>query len=69
VKIAPVFDLFLLQYIFKNESSYIVRVQALKVLIKYFGQRRSLVNELTRTDLIVGKEDLAVYTEIIVNHD
>ena len=55
------FDLFLMDYIFNNQSSFEVRLKALQVLIKNFNQRDHLIKELARTDLIVSKEDYEIY--------
>ena len=55
------FDMFLMNYIFSNESSYDVRLKALQVLIKNFNQRDYLVKELSRTDIIVSRGDFDIY--------
>lgn len=55
------FDLFLLNFIFSNDSNHNVRLSALKVLIKNFTQRDMVVRELSRTDIIVTNADYANY--------
>ena len=55
------FDLFLMDYIFSNESSQEVRHLSLQVIIKNFNQRDNLIRELARTDLIVSKDDFETY--------
>lgn len=59
------FDLFLLGYVFTNESSAEVKAKALRVLIKNFSQRDLVVQELARTDLIVTSDDYAVYLSFV----
>ena len=59
------FDLFMLQYIFKNESSTEVKTAALRILIKNFNQRDLMVKELSRSDLIVTSDDYNVYLSFI----
>jgi hypothetical protein len=63
------FDYTLLLYIFSNESAFEVRIQALKVLIQYFQQREKLMNELTRTELIVSGNDYNLYVDFLGKQD
>jgi hypothetical protein len=59
------FDLFLLNFIFSNDSNHNVRLSALKVLLKNFTQRDLVVKELAKTDLIVSNSDYLIYYNFI----
>lgn len=59
------FDIHLMRYIFKNESTVEVRQKALEVLIFNFSQRDRLIDELSKVEIIVTKDDYAFYYDVL----
>jgi len=55
------FDIFLIRYIFNNRTESEVRNRALEILIQNFNQRKLLVTELVRSDIIVSNDDYIIY--------
>jgi hypothetical protein len=59
------FDQILLRYIFESTSSASIRSRAMAVLAQHFNQRRTLLKELTRVQLIISEEEYMEFKDIL----